>query len=689
MSMLGDYKGHEDYKINPSYECKKDKSVEMMVNPLNYNSVEAENKEKATLSDKKGARPSTSDSKKTNRNSSRRRKKKKKKKTCFSSVLEILKKMNPVARHLEIAQAEISSYLGSERFLIEPSTLKFSDKKEEKKFIRQWRGFGTLRLFCVLVAAMMNVKYISIYRQALRGYETLAMLTSFLPCVFSIILLVMSKKCKSLLFRHYDTAVGWFVVLFSATISVQNMLQRVLATEYFPFSPICRSFYISITVKGLLWFSATGLTLRFKSAVKFVTFGALFELVALHIQPGRVLTVLNVIRALWSLGITTAFSIYSSYQLELQARRNFAIGNDDWRDKRKQKLFFQSKHKTCCGRSFCLLISDPVLARKYWIFEQGRHAAYTMKKGLSTIFISVIGVVSFLIFSIPDYSGDQAPPLRNLYTSSVMLIFIVSIPALLIMLVLDAILMKKFSKLGDSRFSKIFLFCILPALFGIGWTLSVEHTRHTGLNLYNIHTKNESCACRSCSDCWSHLKNLKMNQREWTQLHNTLEADPKSTNFKGAKLDELLCRVGGVSPSNSTDNCKPEIKFVVPFCNSFYPKTYQIWVLQSITLLSSSQVHVGGSAILIVFIARILSEILYYPYWNIITLIQLLWGDGAFYICAILAIREVEKNQQGYFFALQRRRKSFAEIFRSGDNLEETTGSNPPAAVEVEEEEQK
>ena len=55
--MLGDYKGHEDYKINPSYECKKDKSVEMMVNPLNYNSVEAENKEKATLSDKKGARP--------------------------------------------------------------------------------------------------------------------------------------------------------------------------------------------------------------------------------------------------------------------------------------------------------------------------------------------------------------------------------------------------------------------------------------------------------------------------------------------------------------------------------------------------------------------------------------------------------------------------------------------------------
>ena len=99
--------------------------------------------------------------------------------------------------------------------------------------------------------------------------------------------------------------------------------------------------------------------------------------------------------------------------------------------------------------------------------------------------------------------------------------------------------------------------------------------------------------------------------------------------------------------------------------------------------------HVGGSAILIVFIARILSEILYYPYWNIITLIQLLWGDGAFYICAILAIREVEKNQQGYFFALQRRRKSFAEIFRSGDNLEETTGSNPPAAVEVEEEEQK
>ena len=46
-------------------------------------------------------------------------------------------------------------------------------------------------------------------------------------------------------------------------------------------------------------------------------------------------------------------------------------------------------------------------------------------------------------------------------------------------------------------------------------------------------------------------------------------------------------------------------------------------------------------------------------------------------------------HQQGYFFALQRRRKSFAEIFRSGDNLEETTGSNPPAAVEVEEEEEK
>ncbi len=401
-------------------------------------------------------------------------------------------------------------------------------------------------------------------------------------------------------------------------------------------------------------------------------------------------TPLNVLRALWSLGITTAFSIYSSYQLELQARRNFAIANDDWRDKQKQKLFFQSKHKTCCGRSFCLLISDPVLARKYWIFEQGRHAAYSMKKGLSTLLISVIGVVSFLIFSVRDYPGDQAPPFRNLYTSSVMLIFVVSIPALLIMLVLDGILMKKSSKVGKSRFSKIFLFCILPAFFGIGWTMSVENTRHTGLNLYNIYTKNESCACKSCSDCWSHLAGVKMNTREWIQLHNILEADPEAnTKFRGEQLNELLCRIGGVSPSNSTDSCKPELKYVVPFCNSFYLKTYQIWVLQSITLLSSSQVHVGGSAILIVFIARVLSEILYYPYWSLHHLIQLLWGDGAFYICAILAIREVEKNQQGYFFALQRRRKSFAEIFRSGDNLEETTGSNPPAAVEVEEEEEK
>ena len=150
---------------------RKDKSIVWTKTAIDSADIELASVPKKSIGDKSSS---------TRRRSSRRRKSRRKKTTC----LDTLCVLNPAARTLSAVRREISEYVDSGQFFIQDWTLKFADEKEEEKFLEQWRGIGTLRLFSFAATVLFAVKYVS-YQTRLKGHEAVAIIVSFTPCVCS------------------------------------------------------------------------------------------------------------------------------------------------------------------------------------------------------------------------------------------------------------------------------------------------------------------------------------------------------------------------------------------------------------------------------------------------------------------------------------------------------------------------
>ena len=121
---------------------------------------------------------------------------------------------------------------------------------------------------------------------------------------------------------------------------------------------------------------------------------AIAELLAFHVQPGREISFSNIVSAMWSLGITSLFSIISSHKIEAKARRNFAIANDFWRNKAQKKEYLEAQYSSRCGGSFCFRLKDSAVAAEYSKFEEEAHSKYVLSKIASTIFICIVGSIA-------------------------------------------------------------------------------------------------------------------------------------------------------------------------------------------------------------------------------------------------------------------------------------------------------
>ena len=111
---------------------------------------------------------------------------------------------------------------------------------------------------------------------------------------------------------------------------------------------------------------------------------------------------------------------------------------------------------------------------------------------------------------------------------------------------------------------------------------------------------------------------------------------------------------------NVTASCDLTQSPTVFLCDSYYATTYIIWVLQTITLLSTSDLVIGSSGIILSGVVRVVAFTMYDTYF--VNVLEFIWQDAMFHFAAILALREVEINSQEYFFALKHRRKRFVEL---------------------------
>jgi hypothetical protein len=600
----------------------------------------------------------------------RRRSRRKKGKRKKKSLLDTLCILNPAARTLAAVRREIAEYVDSERFVISDWSLRFSDEAEEEKFLDQWRGIGTLRMFSLLIVAVLGIKYIAL-RERLKGHEAVAIIVSFTPCVFGLVVLYLAKRRKLWTFANYDKVVGLFVTVVSLSLTIQSLLQRVLPSDEIHVGLDCGLLYLSSAVKGLLWFAAIGLSLRFSSSVFILGICAAAELVALHVQPGRALSFGNVVSAMWSLGITTLFSIISSHKIEAKARRNFAIANDFWRKKVNKKKYLESQYSTRCAGEFCYCLKDSSTALEYGKFEEASHSKYVLSKIASTILICVVGSIVFLVLMIPEDKGVPGEiNYREIYTQTMLPVFYLSLPSLVLLAVLSVLIAKKSKKLQscyniNAMLPKLIVFGGLPLLFASGWMIAMEHSEKLGQNLYNSHTINQTCACDRCAACWNHIKEENLNMRDWMELQGLARSNKGGTAMlKGKLVNDRICRLSGATMDrvNLTSTCSTENLPSVFFCNSYYATTYTVWVLQTITLLSTSEVVVGSMGIITSGVIRIAAARFFTADPRLFSIVEFFYQDSIYHVFGILAIREVEKNSQEYFFALKHRRQRFVEL---------------------------
>jgi hypothetical protein len=640
--------------VNPSSKARKDKSIVWTKTAIQSTDVELSSISKEIVPRKSSHR------RRRGRKSRRKRKK---------SFLDSLCILNPAARTLQAVRGEISEYVDSERFVINDWSLKFTDEIEEEKFIEQWRGIGTLRLFSILVSAGFIIKFFALL-DLLKGHEAIVYVVSFVPSAIGLVIFYLAKWQKMWTFANYDHVVGSFVLVISLTLTSQQMLQRVLSVDDFHYGLDCGLLYLSSTVKGLLWFAAIGLSLRFSSSVFFIVVCAIAELIALHVQPGREISFSNIVSAMWSLGITSLFSIISSHKIEAKARRNFAIANDFWRNKAQKKEYLEAQYSSRCGGSFCFRLKDSAVAAEYSKFEEEAHSKYVLSKIASTIFICIVGSIVFLIFMIPEYNGTPGEiNYRQAYTQAMLPVFYLSLPSLMLLAGLSVLIARKSKKLKscysiDARLPKIMVFGFLPYLFGAGWMIAMESSEQLGEQLYNSHTMNQTCACDRCPACWNHVKDQGLNMRDWMELQSLARTNDDGTAMlKGELVHDRICRLSGANRANFSSTCSTENLPSVFYCNSFYATTYTVFVIQTITLLSSSEMNVGPVGIVLSGVVRVVASIILDPLTFKIQ--AFLYQDALFNLAGILAIREVEKNSQEYFFALRHRRKRFVELLET------------------------